>query len=307
MTQAEFKDKKDEFITHLHIERNLSEHTIRAYASDLNQFFLFWGELPHANNLTIRQIIERFLVSLFYKKISKNTIARKFSCFTSFSAFLEKSGVNLKLNLQRPRQEKKLPSYISVQEMIYLLDAIPNNDLPTTTPLRDRAILELLYATGVRCHELANIRLCDINEADKTIRIPGKGKKERIVLFGMKAAERLKEYFSKERPSQRDMQEPLFLNTHYRKLDCRLIQRIIAKFRPFLPSNQSLSPHKIRHSFATHLLNKGVDLRMIQELLGHANLATTEKYTQVSLERLKQLCDTIHPLEKLKKINSPIK
>jgi integrase/recombinase XerC len=304
MTCKEFEDQKDIFIIYLSAERNFSEHTVRAYESDLNQFILFWEKLPDSEHLTTRQIIERFLVSLFHKKISKNTIARKFSCFTSFALFLQKSGTDLKLNLKRPRQERKLPVYISVQEMIHLLDTVKNEELSTTTPYRDRAILELLYATGVRCSELVNIRLCDINETEKTIRIFGKGKKERIVLFGVKAQERLQLYLAQERSHPQNSLEPLFLNTQLKKLASRSVQTIIAKFRPFLSSTHALSPHKIRHSFATHLLNKGADLRMIQELLGHATLATTEKYTHVSLDRLKQICNTIHPIHTFKK-NKP--
>jgi len=301
MKIEEFENHKKAFLLHLKAERNFSEHTLRAYFLDLQQFVTFWHSLSDndKNNLGFRQIIERYLVALFYKKISKNSIARKFSCFTSFERFLERRGIELHLNLKRPRIDKKLPIHFSVDELFHLLDAIKNEALPTRHPVRDKTIFELLYATGVRCSELVNICIQDINLDEKTIRIFGKGKKERIVLFGDKAREKILQYYATERPEIQDQQEPLFMNYRYEKLTPRSVQRIVKMFRSFLPIERPLTPHKLRHSFATHLLNQGADLRAVQELLGHKSLATTEKYTHVSLENLSKMCEGVHPVNKM--------
>lgn len=299
---ASLINHKKDFITFLKVEKNLSDHTIRAYESDLKQFFLFWQNLPESDKkqLSTRQIIERYLVNLFHKKIDKSTIARKFSCFKSFEKFLKGCGIELKLKLQRPRIDKKLPIYLSVDEVFYLLDAVPNEQLPTKKPLRDKAIFELLYATGIRCSELVAISFKDVDMANRTIRILGKGKKERIVLFGQKAHDQLKRYFEHERPRAGSGEEKIFLNNRDEALTTRTVQRIFEMFRTFLKFERPITPHKIRHSFATHLLNQGVDLRTVQELLGHKSLSSTEKYTHVSLEDLAKLCDTIHPMNNLK-------
>ncbi len=298
MKLNEFKEKKEEFLVHLQVERNLSVHTLRAYNNDLQQFITFWQQLSpdDKTHLSFRRIIERYLVSLFYKKIDKSSIARKFSCFKSFEKFLKTFGIHLNLQLKRPRLDKKIPIYLSVDEMFYLLDDISDEQLPTRYPIRDKTILELLYATGIRCSELVAIRLSNIDMENKTIRIYGKGKKERIVLFGQKAKDQLLIYFQYERPPWNDQQEALFLNYRHQQLTSRSIQRIVKMFRKFLKVERPITPHKIRHSFATHLINQGVDLRMIQELLGHKTLTSTEKYTHVSLQDLAQLCDTIHPI-----------
>ncbi len=298
MKLNEFKEKKEEFLVHLQVERNLSEHTLRAYNNDLQQFITFWQQLSldDKTHLSFRRIIERYLVSLFYKKIDKSSIARKFSCFKSFEKFLKTFGIHLNLQLKRPRLDKKIPIYLSVDEMFYLLDDISNEQLPTRYPIRDKTILELLYATGIRCSELVAIRLSNIDMENKTIRIYGKGKKERIVLFGQKAKDQLLIYFQYERPPWNDQQEALFLNYRHQQLTSRSIQRIVKMFRKLLKVERPITPHKIRHSFATHLINQGVDLRVIQELLGHKTLTSTEKYTHVSLQDLAQLCDTIHPI-----------
>lgn len=289
---------KNNFITYLKVEKNLSDHTIRAYESDLKQFFLFWQNMPESDQkqLSTRQIIERYLVNLFHKKIDKSTIARKFSCFKSFEKFLKGCGIELKLKLQRPRLDKKLPIYLSVDEVFYLLDTIPLDQLPTKRPGRDKAIFELLYATGMRCSELVSIRFKDLDMVQKTIRILGKGNKERIVLFGQKAHDQLNYYFVHERPKPAHHDEKIFLNNRDQALTTRTVQRIFEMFRAFLKFERPITPHKIRHSFATHLLNQGVDLRTVQELLGHKSLSSTEKYTHVSLEDLAKLCDTIHPM-----------
>lgn len=303
MTIEQFKEHKDTFLIHLEVERNVSNHTLRAYKSDLELFIIFYENMPDTDkmHLSLRQMLERYLVSLYHNKIDKSSIARKFSCFRSFSRFLETAGINLKLNLKRPRIAKKLPVHLSIEEIFHLLDTVPDSELPSSHPTRDKAIFELMYATGIRCAELTTIKLRDINMQEKTIRIQGKGRKERIVLFGSKALSKINEYLSKERPPSASLEEPLFLSGRNQALTTRSVQRIFEMFRTFLQVDKNLTPHKVRHSFATHMLNQGVDIRIVQELLGHQTLSSTEKYTHVSLNDLITLCDTIHPAHALMK------
>lgn len=297
LSLSAFKEKKEEFLVYLRVEKNLSENTQRAYMSDLEQFIDFWQKAGDEKDaLSVRQIIERYLMSLFYKKIDKSSIARKFSCFKSFERFLRMQGIKLNLKLKRPRIDKKLPVYLSVDEIFYLLDTLEDKDLLSRNPIRDKAIFELLYATGIRCSELIGITFKDIDMDNKTIRILGKGKQERIVLFGQKAKERILDYIAKERAHVKHPDEQLFLNNRHEPITARTVQRIVEQFRKFLKIPRNITPHKLRHSFATHLLNQGADLRAVQELLGHKTLSSTEKYTHVSLEDLSRLCERIHPL-----------
>lgn len=301
MNITEFIEQKDAFLVHLEVEKNLSGHTLRAYNSDLQQFIDFWNELSdlEKKEIPLRQAIERFLVSLYYRNMDTSSIARKFSCFRSLERHLRAGGIDLSLKLQRPRLKKKLPVFLSEDEIFHLLDTVKEEDLPSKKPIRDKAIFELLYATGVRCSELINIRFKDIDFDNKTIRIFGKGKKERMVLFGDKAREKLKLYLEKERSAIHSADEQLFLNYRNEPLTPRSIQRIFEMFRKFLKVERDITPHKIRHSFATHMLNQGADLRVVQELLGHQTLSSTEIYTHVSLEDLTRMCNEIHPAKKL--------
>jgi integrase/recombinase XerC len=294
-------------LAYVQVEKNFADNTYLAYRGDLNQFITFWTTIRASEpvQLAMRQVLERYLVSLFHKKITKSSIARKFSCFSSFKQFLRTQGIKLNLTLARPRVEKKLPVYLSVDEIFYLLDNVQEGQLASKRPMRDKALLELLYATGVRCSELVGIRIKHINMAEKSIRIIGKGNKERLVLFGQKAQERLMAYFEHERPKIHSEQEFLFLTHTATPITCRTVQRIIEMFRSFLHIDRHITPHKIRHSFATHLLNQGADLRVVQELLGHKSLSSTERYTHVSLEQLSKICDASHPLTKLLKERKP--
>lgn len=297
MNVIDFFNKKKEFLIHIEVEKNLSENTYRAYESDLDQFYLFWltinNKSPH--EISLKKALERFLIMLYHKKIDKSTIARKLSCFQSFEKYLLSGGIELRLKLTRPRLDKKLPIYLSIDEIIHLLDTVKNEELPTKSPLRDKAIFELLYATGVRCSELVNIKLHEIDFEQKIIKIMGKGKKERIVLFGTKALKKIREYIEHERYQQTESPY-LFLNNRNEQLTSRSVQRIFEMFRKFLNIERKITPHKIRHSFATHLLNQGADLRIVQELLGHKTIASTEKYTHLSVLELTELCDTLHPM-----------
>lgn len=306
MDLEQFKAKIDDFIFFVRVEKNSSTHTTRAYASDLQQVVSFWQTIATKEvsplPLTLEQILKRFVVALFYKKISKNSLARKFSTLRSFQHFLALKGIALQLDIKSPKLDKKLPATLSVDEIFYLLDTIKLEDLPTKYPYRDRAVFELTYATGVRCSELINITMQDIDMLNKKIRIKGKGNKQRMVLFGSKAASSLEQYCKLERALQLDpenKQNFLFLNRNGTQITTRSVQRIFAMFRKFLNIERKLTPHKIRHSFATHLLQQGVNLRIIQELLGHKTINSTEIYTHVSSEQLAKMCDTKHPLSRL--------
>jgi site-specific recombinase XerD len=307
MDIKKFKKNKKDFLTYISVEKNLSKNTQRSYESDLNLFEHFWIEINKKEKLkpTLRRAIERYFVNLFYKKIDKSSVARKISCFKSFEKFLRSMGIEISLKLQRPRVDKKLPVYLSVDEVFYLLDTVKEKDLPSKKPIRDKAIFELLYASGMRCSELCSITMRNIDLENKVIRIKGKGRKERMVLFGGKAQKRIKEYLEKERPKPNNLSEKLFINYRNGPLDPRSVQRIIEMFRKFLKGNKKITPHKLRHSFATHMLNQGTDLRIVQELLGHESLSSTEKYTHVTSAQLTDMCDTLHPFNDMKKDDVP--
>ncbi len=303
MNFEQFKNYTEDFFSYINVEKNLSHNTQRSYKSDLTLFTEFWKKIDakEIEKIPLKRAIERYFVYLFYKKMDKSSVARKISCLSSFEDFLKSIGIPLDLKLKRPHIDKKLPVYLSVDEIFFLLDAVKDEDLPSKKPLRDKAIFELLYATGMRCSELCNIKMQDISFEEKVIKITGKGRKERFVLFGKHAQERIMRYLKEERPTSIDKNDRLFVGQGTIPLNPRTVQRIILMFRGFLEGNKAITPHKIRHSFATHLLNQGADLRVVQELLGHRTLASTEKYTHVTSAELASMCDAIHPLNSMKK------
>lgn len=305
MNCHQFEEKIKEWLDFLNVEKNVSINTFLAYKRDLGLLINFWKQLltneTDSELLSFDVIIRRYIVSLFYKKISAATLSRKISCVRSLQRYLKTQGINFAFDIELPKKERKLPVVLSVDEVFHLLDNVKKEEIPSRLPLRDKAILEVFYATGVRCAELVNIKVEDINWNEKTIRILGKGNRERIVLFGSKAKSSLIDYMQEERIllAGKTTSEHLFLNNEGTKLTSRSIQRIFEMFRSFLKIDRHFTPHKLRHSFATHLLNAGVDLRVIQELLGHASLSSTEIYTHVSSVELAQMCDKIHPLNNL--------
>lgn len=303
MIAPTFRQKIDEFLTFLEVERGLAHNTLSSYKQDLALLMQFWSRInsKDSTDYSLKEILERYFVYMHKNGMSKSSIARKVSCLKSLERFLQTQGISLDLHIKRPRLEKKLPIYLSVDEMFHLLETVKPEDLPTQHPLRDMAILELLYATGIRCSELVAIRLKDINFAQKTILIQGKGRQERLALFGNKAAEKIQSYLQNERISVNSPDEALFLNNRCEMLSTRAVQRTIEVFRRFLKISRPITPHKIRHTFATHLLNQGVDLRVVQELLGHKSLSSTEKYTHVSNTQLARLCENLHPINEFLK------
>jgi len=304
MDREAFEGQIADFFTFLEVEKNASSHTIRAYRGDLKQLLSFWDQLRKKEpsmHTAFDAVLRRYVVSLFYKKVKKSTLARKIACLRSLQNYLLKQGIKLSLQVTSPRLEKKLPITLTVDEIFYLLDEVDCADLPSKFPYRDKAIFELIYATGVRCAELVSIKMHDIDFEEKTIRIFGKGRKERIVLFGTKAHVSLMRYIEEERGELAVKKESpfLFLNSAGSVISPRSVQRIFEMFRRLLKIDRQLTPHKLRHSFATHLLQQGVDLRVIQELLGHKTLNTTEIYTRVTSTELAKMCDEKHPLNNL--------
>ena len=259
MNYIDAVEKKADFLVYVQVERNLTQNTYKSYSSDLHQFFSFWEKINFESEhpISIKTALERFLIHLFHKKTQKSSIARKMSCFTSFERFLKASGISIDLRLTRPTIEKKLPTYLTVDEIFYLLDTVQDSDLPSSRPIRDKAIFETFYATGIRCAELTEIKIEDINFDEKTILITGKGRKQRYVLFGEKAKTKILQYIHEERIYNDRGDSTLFLNHKGTGLTSRSIQKTFTMFSKFLTVRKHLSPHKIRHSFATHLLNAG--------------------------------------------------
>ncbi|MCX5923850.1 MAG: tyrosine-type recombinase/integrase [Candidatus Dependentiae bacterium] len=294
-------EKKEDFLTHLDVERNVALNTYKSYQYDLNQFFTFWkktNDAHPASSFTMQEILEKFFMHLYTLKIQKSSIARKIACFKSYGTYLHSCNILINLKLTAPRIDKKLPSYLTLEEITYLLDTLPDKDYPTKRPLRDRAMLETLYATGVRCSELTGMKLSDIDFDQKSILITGKGNKQRIVLFGEKAKEKMLRYLREERviDLQNHDNDYFFVSTSGNKFMDRSLQDIFSKLSKKLPHKKILTPHKLRHSFATHLLNAGMNLRALQELLGHASLSTTERYTHIATKDLKELYQRINPM-----------
>ena len=228
MQYLEALEKKEKFLVYVQVERNLSDNTYKSYSSDLHQFFTFWKQHNEQTkkDVSIKTALDHFFVQHFYKKTQKSSIARKISCFTSFERFIKSNGINLNLQLTRPRVEKKLPTYLTVQEVFHLLDIVKDEELPSHRPIRDKAIFEVLYATGIRCAELTNIRIEDINFDEKTILIMGKGRKQRYVLFGEKAKAKILQYMNAERFLNDRGNSILFVNPQGESLTNRTIQMI---------------------------------------------------------------------------------
>ena len=299
-----FKQHAEDFLIFQEVERNASAHTVRAYKADLKQLISFWTRIEEKESTiehSLGDIVRRYIVSLFYQKMQKSTLARKVSCLKSLQHYLINRGIKLAVSLTTPRPDKRLPITLTVDEIFYLLDTVNCNDLPSKFPYRDKAIFELFYATGMRCAELVGIRHHDINFDEKTIKILGKGNQERIVLFGEKAGTAIKRYLEQDRPriDPHNSNDYVFLNYQGTKITPRSVQRIFEMFRALLKIDRKLTPHKLRHSFATHLLQQGVDLRVIQELLGHKTITTTEVYTKVTSQELAKMCDEQHPFNKM--------
>jgi integrase/recombinase XerC len=291
--------KIDLFLKYLDIEKNVSDNTIKNYFLDLRDFFIFYnqefGNISDINKITYLQI-RKFLAKLQEAEYARTSIARKLSALRSFFRYLCREGLcvnNPVIRVRTPKKEKKLPVFLDKEIVAKLLES-PENI--TVFGLRDRAILETLYSAGIRIGELTGLSPEDINWNSSVIKVLGKGNKERIVPIGSKAIIALENYLNKLKQSKlyKD-KKVLFINKFGGRLSDRSVQRMFNKYAKHVCIKANVSPHVLRHSFATHLLDAGADLRGVQELLGHASLSTTQIYTHVSIERLKDVYKKSHP------------
>lgn len=291
------KEQRDVFLDYLHYEKNASRHTLENYRRDLVQYERYLSERNISFNAADHVIIRGFLASLYQKHLKKSSIARKLAAIRSFYRFcLQKEWVeeNPAKVVSTPKQDKNVPSFLSEEETVALLD-IPQSKDPLL--IRDRAILELLYATGVRVSELVGLDLDDIHTGERLIRVMGKGKKERLVPFGTQAEHVLREYIQNRYRIHEGKihKDALFLNNRGERLSVRSVQRKVNHYLERTAVKRKISPHSLRHSFASHLLSRGADLRVIQELLGHESLSTTQKYTHLDLKQLLKVYKKSHP------------
>jgi integrase/recombinase XerC len=301
-----FDHSLEQFLQHLKYERNMSPHTLRNYASDLAQFRAHLLRIETRDDLPVEQIdrltIREWMASLDAAGSTKATRARKLASLRTFFQFLIREG-KLELNpaklVATPRIERKLPNHLSMEDAVRLIET---PDTTTDLGRRDRAIMEFLYATGIRVGELVGINISDIDFRERMVRVMGKRKKQRIVPFHEHALQALMHYLEESRPAflnecptaERD-ENAVFLHRRGGRITTRSVGRMIDKYIKLCADIHNISPHSLRHSFATHLLDQGADLRDIQELLGHARLSTTQIYTQVSMERMIEVYDRAHP------------
>lgn len=284
----------DKFINYLKIEKNASAHTILNYSIDLKNFAIFLGEAAGVESVNYL-FLRKYLAHMKEKNYSKRTIARKLASLRSFFKFLYREGyikANPASGISTPKLDKKLPIFLDTDEVAKLIESPNEGDL---TGLRDRAIMETLYSTGMRVSELVGMSLNDIDFISGVIKVFGKGKKERLAPIGDKALRAIRNYIDKRGPAKLNDKKAVFLNKNRTKLTDRSVRRIIEKYIKRVSTREGVSPHTLRHSFATHLLNRGADLRSVQELLGHMNLSTTQIYTHVTTQRLKEVYDKAHP------------
>ena len=291
------------FIDFLKGELGASPHTLRAYTEDLKAFLSFIEKKPKdIDNLDIRS----YLAFLHHKKLQKSSISRKLETIRSFFKYLHREGY-VKSNpaklLSSPKIPKNLPRILTVDEVFTLIDK-PQGD--TFKATRDKAMLELLYSSGLRVSEMTSLDIIDLDIKESLIRVKGKGKKERIIPVGSSAMSAIQNYLP-ERISLKKKSQALFLNNLGGRLTQRSVRRILLHYSRMINLKGNPSPHTLRHTFATHLLHGGADLRSIQELLGHSSLSSTQKYTHVDIAHLTEVYDKAHPMAKGEEDESGVK
>ena len=287
--------KVQDFLEFLEAEKNASYHTIKNYSIDLREFLQSTGKknLQEITYLDIRS----FLAFLKEKNYSKSSVSRKLACIRSFFKYHVREN-SLKANpaagVATPKREKRLPQLLDLQEVKRLIEAPQKNSWEGK---RDRAILEMFYSSGLRVSELVGLNHDDVDFFSGLVRVRGKGKKERIIPVGPIALRAVQNYSEHKPPKEKDagQKKPLYLNRSGGRLTDRSVRRMILKYARKIALKKEVSPHMLRHSFATHMLDNGADLRSVQELLGHENLSTTQIYTHVTTKRLKEAYDAAHP------------
>ncbi len=293
----------NEFIQTLNAEKGYSSHTCRAYRIDISEFigFTVEADIPEetdAEKIFLERLtlidkisVRNYLAFLVKNRKSKRTIARKLSSLKAFFNYLVRSG-RMTLNpadmIPFPKLEKTIPRFLSIDDLFHLLDSIKTD---TWFDKRNLAMFETFYSTGMRVSEIEGMNMDDIDFQNQMIKVLGKGSKERIVPVGKRALNAIREY----RMSLKEYVIPVFVNKNFSRLGSRSIRRILDKIVKDCQIDVPVSPHTLRHSFATHMLDSGADLRGIQEILGHASLSTTQVYTHVSMDRLMQVYDKAHP------------
>ncbi len=289
----------NKYINYLEVERNASPYTVRNYTTDLLGFFQFLrnSEIDSLKEVD-RHTLRDYLTELMEKGFVKASIARKLSAIRSFYRYLLREEIistSPVATTSSPKLDKRLPSFLTIEEMNRLLEA---PDLSTPQGLRDRALMELLYASGLRVSELVSLNLEQVNLDTNEIRVWGKGSKERMVLMGKPAARALTAYLNQGRPDLlgKKRSNALLLNRYGKRLIERRVQRILEKYTNIAGIGKRVYPHMLRHTFATHLLDGGADLRVVQELLGHASLSSTQIYTHVSKSQAKKVYLSAHPM-----------
>lgn len=290
------------YLHYLNVERNYSPHTIAAYEDDLRQFAEFLQRHFSGRSYTFLEIdhvtIRLFLGDCLDQEFSKRSVARKLACLKSFFKYMQKVNViaaNPAANVATPKLEKRLPQYLDEESVVALMS---QPDTTTTLGKRDVAILELFYSTGIRLSELIHLRMMDVDLYACTLRVTGKGSKDRIVPFGTPARIAIERYLAKRAEllcRNTQAAELVFLSVRGKQLSPKGVNVLMNDYIGRVSEIQKKSPHVLRHSFATHLLNRGADLRAVKELLGHESLSTTQVYTHVSVDRLKKIYAQAHP------------
>ncbi|MDD5116793.1 MAG: tyrosine recombinase XerC [Candidatus Omnitrophica bacterium] len=282
----------EKFIRYMEIEKNYSIHTIINYRLDLQDFnrFIAGTDLEKIDYLALR----KYLAVLKEKNLSSRSVGRRLSALRSFFRFLSREGyikTNPILMLSSPKLDKHLPSFMTEEEVKKLIESAFAKAPDDLLAFRDRAILESFYSSGLRISEVVGLNVDDVDFISGILKIRGKGKKERIVPVGEAALGAIKKYLDKKKKET----EAVFLNKNSRRITTRGVMDIVTKYLRLAGIKPGVSAHTFRHSFATHLLNRGADLRTVQELLGHANLSTTQIYTHLTTEKLKSVYDKAHP------------
>lgn len=294
------QDYINQFVTYLKVERNYSQHTADGYRRDLSDFASFLkgdnNDLPNIEDID-HLMIRSYLANLQERQLARSTVIRRLSSIRSFYKYLCRRGyleTDPTSTLSSPKIKRKLPEFLEISEMEALLSA---PDLSNVVGLRDKAILELLYSTGMRISELLSLDLPDIDRINAIVKVRGKGKKERIIPIGSHAINALNNYLEKRSEfTKGNSTQAVFLSERGSRIpDAKSIRRRIDRYAQAIGIRKKISPHTLRHTFATHLINAGADLRTVQEMLGHTNLATTQIYTHVTSDRLKKVYEKAHP------------
>lgn len=286
------------FKTYIQLEKNYSEHTVRQYEHDLEDFFLFLEsegltELEHVEYLHARN----YMTKLYNDKLARTTVSRRISSIRSFFRYANREfGLSEEAfrSLYHPKKEERLPQFFYEEEMEQLFKSLEG---PEPLTIRNRALVELLYATGMRVSECMSIRLKDLDRSVQIVKVTGKGRKERFIPYGQFAHDALELYLAEARPKlmKRKEHDGLFVNSRGDMLTDRGVRHILTECMKKASLNSAIYPHMMRHTFATHLLNNGADMRTVQELLGHSHLSSTQVYTHVTKEHLRNTYLNSHP------------